>query len=118
MTKRCLSLSLGLLAVLMATTGSGAESSIAPPPTAATSVTPDSWPVFRGDSRSTGVARSSLPEQLRLLWKFAPDRGSFDGTAAIVDGAVYLGDMRGKLFCLDLATGKQRWEYALSLIHI
>ena len=112
MTKRCLSLCPGLLAVLMATTGSGAESSIAPPPTAATSVTPDSWPIFRGDSRSTGVASSSLPEQLRLLWKFAPDRGSFDGTAAIVDGAVYLGDMRGKLVCLDLATGKPRWEYA------
>lgn len=32
-------------------------------------------------------------------------------TAAIADGLVYISDLSGFLYCLDLATGKQNWKY-------
>ena len=70
----------------------------------------NSWQLFRGNSQSTGVAISRLPQELKVLWKFRVENGAFDGTAAIADGAVYIGDLDGKLFALDLKSGNQRWE--------
>lgn len=70
----------------------------------------DDWPLFRGDAHSTGVSRGTLPEKLDVLWKFAVPGTAFDSTPAIVDGVVYLGDMDGRLYALDLATGEKRWE--------
>ena len=58
-----------------------AAPSAAPPPESA-----QDWPLFRGDSRSTGVARTSLPDQPALLWKYEVPKGSFEGTPVIVDG--------------------------------
>ena len=52
------------------------------------------------------MAKSSLPDELSLLWKFTVDKGAFEGTPAIVDGVVYIGDLDGKVFALDLETGK------------
>lgn len=71
------------------------------------------WPMFRGDSQSTGVARSKLPNDLELLWKFAVPKGAFEGTPAIVAGVVYIGDLDGSLYALDLATGEQKWVQKL-----
>ena len=39
------------------------------------------WPLFRGDSRSTGVARTTLPDQPVLLWTYQVPKGSFEGTS-------------------------------------
>ena len=43
----------------------------APEPTASPTGTPphSNWPMFRGDPRQTGVARSSLPDKLAVRWK-------------------------------------------------
>src|SRR5260221_11284813 len=35
------------------------------------------WPLARGDALGTGVARSSLPDNPELLWKFEVPKGSF-----------------------------------------
>src|SRR5262245_38997918 len=70
----------------------------------------DAWPVFRGDAQSTGTAVGSLPEKLVELWKFEVKGGAFEGTAAIADGIVYLGDLDGAVRAWDLSTGKIRWE--------
>ena len=70
----------------------------------------DDWPLFRGDAHATGVARGTLPDKLDVLWKFAVPGTAFDSTPAIVDGVVYLGDMDGRIYALDLATGEKRWE--------
>lgn len=74
------------------------------------------WRVFRGDSGSTGVAKSSLPNDLEVLWQYKVPNGAFDGTAVIVkskmDGreTVYVGDMDGVLHALDLESGEKKWE--------
>ncbi len=79
------------------------------------------WPMFRGDREGTGVARSGLPDQLETLWEFKVPRGGFEGSPIVVknqsDGkpTVYIGDMDGVLFSIDLQTGKKNWEYDIGL---
>lgn len=70
-----------------------------------------SWPIFRGDPQSTGVARSTLPDNPELLWKHTVKDGMFEGTPAIADGVAYVGGLDGYFYALDLATGDERWKY-------
>ncbi len=72
---------------------------------------PTNWPVFRGNAQATGVAESSLPDQPALLWKFPVDKGEFDATPVIVDDTVYIGDMDGTFYAIDLNTGEKRWKF-------
>ena len=73
-------------------------------------VTQGDWPLFRGDPQSTGVAPAALPESLELLWKYTVPKGAFEGTPAIVGGQVYVGDLDGAVYALDLAAGELRWQ--------
>ncbi|HAC89040.1 MAG TPA: serine/threonine protein kinase, partial [Planctomycetaceae bacterium] len=68
------------------------------------------WPTARGDAWSTGFADEKLPNQPELLWEFKPEKSGFDGAAVIADGKVWIGDVEGKMFCLELATGKEIWR--------
>lgn len=69
------------------------------------------WSMFRGDPLGTGRSQSKLPEKLELLWTFKVPKGAFESTAAIVDGVVYIGDLDGKVYALDLKSGEKKWEY-------
>ena len=77
--------------------------------------TQDDWTMFRGDAQSRGVATSRLPAQLQLLWKLQIDDDGFEGTAAVVDGVVYIASLNGVLFALDLADGTERWRMPTEL---
>ncbi len=90
---------------LLGHAGLGADSAPVPTSDART------WPLFRGDPQSRGVAVSTLPEKLALLWQFPVKNGAFEGTPAIVDGVVYIGDLDGSVFALNLADGQKKWEY-------
>jgi len=68
------------------------------------------WPMFRGDSAQTGVARSPLPEKLELLWTHEA-KSAVESTAAIVDNTVYVGNEGGALLALDLMSGRPKWTY-------
>src|SRR4030095_8151161 len=69
------------------------------------------WPQFRGNARLTGVAPAAPPDTLALKWTY--DAGeSIESSAAMVDGAVYVGSSKGELLAIDLETGKLRWKYA------
>ena len=69
------------------------------------------WAQFRGNARLTGVTASAPPVALTVRWTY--DAGeSIESSAAIVDGAVYVGSSKGELLALDLETGKLRWKYA------
>ena len=70
-----------------------------------------SWPQFRGNARLTGVAATAPPATLSLKWTYEAGE-SIESSAAIVDGAVYVGSSKGELLALDLDTGKLRWKYA------
>ncbi len=76
------------------------------------------WPQFRGNPTLTGVATSSLPDTLKLLWTYDAAENekdkmdaSIESSAAIVGGVVYVGSMSGYLLAIDLATGKEKWKY-------
>lgn len=72
---------------------------------------PADWPMFRGDAALSGVARTKLPDQLRVLWRFSAG-DAFESTAAIVTDTAYVGCDDGHLYAIDLETGKSRWKYA------
>src|SRR5262245_13937695 len=68
------------------------------------------WPIFRGNPLQTGSAVSTLPEKLEVRWKVKTKEG-IEGSAAIVNGTVYIGCRDEHLYALDLATGTQKWKY-------
>ena len=91
------------------------------------------WPLFRGNSKSTGVAKSKLPDKLDILWKHEVKKGAFESAPVVIESdgkrTVYIGDLDGTLLALDLETGKPAWKFksasvreseakGLSLIHI
>src|SRR5438034_6151234 len=71
----------------------------------------DEWRQFRGTPGLTGVATSTPPASLKMLWTF--ETGDvIDSSAAIADGVVYAGVGKGDLIAVDLASGKLRWKYS------
>ena len=73
-------------------------------------LSPLSWSSFRHDLAQTGVATSSLPEKLELLWEVTLGE-QFVATAAIVGEHVYVPCLSGELFCLKRQTGEKIWTY-------
>ncbi|MEC9092995.1 MAG: PQQ-binding-like beta-propeller repeat protein, partial [Planctomycetota bacterium] len=71
----------------------------------------DAWTMFRGNPLGTGYSNTKLPNELDLLWTFKVPQGAFESTAAIVNEVVYISDLDGKVYALDLTTGKKNWEY-------
>ena len=67
--------------------------------------------MFRGNPESTGVTAHPLPDQLEVLWRFAVPGGGFDSTPAIAGDRVFVGDLDGRLYALDLKTGQRVWEF-------
>ena len=124
----CFSASVGLVIVMAATIGCGLTSASGPiasvgddsadntkardsegaPPS---NMAHTNWPVYRGDAQARGVAPCDLPERPELLWQFRVEGGAFEATPVILDGTIYIGDLDGKLYALDLATGDKRWEF-------
>ena len=68
------------------------------------------WSSFRHDLSQSGVATSSLPKDLELLWEVAVG-GDVVATCAIVDTFVYVPSLSGELICLDRKTGEKVWAY-------
>ena len=69
-----------------------------------------SWPNFRNGADLRGISRSSLPEDIDLLWEVRTPDGC-RSTPAIADGKAYVGTLSGHLLCLDLSTGEEQWRY-------
>src|SRR5689334_23384916 len=67
------------------------------------------WPQFRGDARLTGTAAQAPPDTLKLQWTYEAPEG-IESSAAIADGAVYVGAANGDLLAVDLESGKLRWK--------
>ena len=84
-----------------------------------------SWPLFRGNRASTGVATTTLPDDLgknlKVLWEYSVRGGGFEGTPIVVRNksnkrkTVYVGDMDGEVVSIDLETGKVNWKFDTGL---
>jgi eukaryotic-like serine/threonine-protein kinase len=68
------------------------------------------WSSFRNNFQLTGIAGTSLPEKLEVLWK-VPAPFGVNSTAAIVGGKVYIGTINGDFLCLDKKSGEKVWDY-------
>src|SRR5258705_8028214 len=68
------------------------------------------WPQFRGTARLSGATTAAPPATLALKWTYEAGE-SVESSAAIVDGAVYVGSTKGELLALGLETGKVPWKY-------
>ena len=79
----------------------------------AVEVTAKSWPLYRGDAWASGVAKSTLPDKLAEVWTMKVAGGAFESTPAIADGVCYVADMDGKLYALNLADGKEIWNFKI-----
>ncbi len=73
------------------------------------------WPGFRGGAEQTATVKEALPDTLAEVWTFKAG-SAVESTAAIVGGVVYVGSMDGKLFALDLANGKPKWQTEVGAI--
>jgi outer membrane protein assembly factor BamB len=69
------------------------------------------WPFFRGNALQDGQTSEALPERLEVLWKVNAGKQGIEGTAAIVDGVVYLGSFDKNLYAFDLKTGDVKWKF-------
>jgi outer membrane protein assembly factor BamB len=77
--------------------------------------TDDGWTLYRGDSASSGVAKTNLPAEPEVIWKHKVANGSFESTPVIIPLAdrspmVVVGDLDGRLLALDLSSGDLIWE--------
>jgi outer membrane protein assembly factor BamB len=69
------------------------------------------WPLFRGVPQATGRSDGEIVPPLREVWKKTVPDGSFQATAVIADGVVYVGDLDGRFYALSLADGEPRWTF-------
>jgi eukaryotic-like serine/threonine-protein kinase len=71
----------------------------------------DNWSQFRGNHSLTGVSRSTVANDLKLLWTY--DAGeSIESSAAIVGRTVFVGSQKGELVSLNLDNGAVYWKFS------
>lgn len=68
------------------------------------------WPSFRGNLAQIGIATSTLPDPLELLWEITAG-DQIIASCAIVGDRVYVPCLSGELLCLDRLDGKTLWTY-------
>ena len=69
------------------------------------------WPIFRGDTRLSGVADGELPDNLQRIWTFQTD-GEILSSAVIGLGKVFIGSTDQMVYALDFSTGEKIWNFA------
>jgi outer membrane protein assembly factor BamB len=68
------------------------------------------WPMFRGGQSLLGKAAGSLPDSLRLLWKFKTG-AEIKSSPAIDNGLVFIGSADANVYAVDLENGNKVWAY-------
>jgi eukaryotic-like serine/threonine-protein kinase len=68
--------------------------------------------MFHGDPAHSGVLQSSGPKQLKgVKWTFKAGN-SIVSSPVLADSVAFVGSDDGKLYAIDLATGKEKWNFA------
>jgi outer membrane protein assembly factor BamB len=68
---------------------------------------PDDWPTFARTAGHTASASGTLSPPLNLAWTQDIAAGMGNGSPVVVDSIVFVGNLRGELCALSVATGKQ-----------
>ena len=68
------------------------------------------WNQFRGDNENGGSLSSVGRPTSEMIWKFGTESG-IESSPAVVKGNVYITSKDGIIYCLDSATGVERWRY-------
>jgi outer membrane protein assembly factor BamB len=111
--RRVLAALLGLAALAIALVGCGGHGKDG-----------SNWPLANLDHSSTRAQTHSAINRsnvggLHVVWRFrfripTGDSGVFTATPVVVDGVVYIEDMKSNVFALDLATGRVLWRHLFS----
>jgi outer membrane protein assembly factor BamB len=73
----------------------------------------DDWPTFARTVGHTASASGALSPPLKLAWTQDIAAGMGNGSPVVVDSIVFVGNLRGELCALSVATGKQIGSVAL-----
>ena len=76
---------------------------------ASPSSTTEWWPMFHHDLQNTGYSTSKAPDTHNILWIFEPKDQM--ASPVVYDDKVYVGSDDGIVYCLDMYTGEQIWNY-------
>ena len=76
---------------------------------ASPSSTTEWWPMFHHDLQNTGYSTSKAPDTHNILWIFEPKDQMT--SPVVYDDKVYVGSDDGIVYCLDMYTGEQIWNY-------
>lgn len=68
------------------------------------------WPMFMKDAVHLASTSSSIVPPLKLKWKFSIDSPIYS-SPVVSDGRVFFGADDGKLYAIDIKTGKKLWEF-------
>ena len=107
-----------VLCAFVANLLSGAAWNHSPDPS--TSMSPD-WRLSRGNVKSTGTYSKSAGDKFETEWEFKYPKGAFESSPIIVstNGAttVYVAgidvNVKGRIYAIDLATGKEKWHFEI-----
>src|SRR5260370_33654371 len=71
---------------------------------------PQTWPTYRLNFARTGTPSSTAHRSVsKARWTFRSSNGA-RSAPALVEGVLYFGDMAGKFYALDAASGDMLWN--------
>jgi outer membrane protein assembly factor BamB len=76
---------------------------------AALPIAPGDWPTYRASNDRTAQTSASIPERVKLLWRFTPGAACEPTAPVVAGGLVFLSGSDGIVRALDAATGHSRW---------
>ena len=68
------------------------------------------WAMFHEDSTHDGVGVTGLGGNYTLSWSYTTGN-SFESSPAIVGNYLYIGNLDGGIYCLNVTSGKLIWKY-------
>jgi len=70
------------------------------------------WLMFRRGVEHSGEAVGPVNLPLEKRWEFATGGAINTSSPAVVGGTAYIGSQDGKLYAVDIATGRQKWAFS------
>jgi len=74
---------------------------------------PESWPVFRGNYQLNGFVDAHLSAGPEVLWSFQAE-AAFISTPVSDGNSLFLTDIEGNIYSLDLTNGAVNWMISIS----